>query len=410
MTTALDRERALLRDPQVFRIWFVGLLWGVVRWLELLAFGVYAVEVTGSPSLVALLVVLRFLPLALFGVVFGALADVVGPLRMMTRATAAMSLAALGFFLTFRYGAPSYWHVALAAFLSGAFWSTDLPFRRKLIGERVGSKRLSAAMALDGATSNGTRMVGPLIGGALYQVLGIDGVFALGAMLYAIAAATALTIAPTGAPRTGNAGSRLSRAFAGVAEAAGYAARNRDVSRILLVTIAFNVWGFPYLAMVPVIGAAELGLSPAAIGAMSALEGLFALFGALAMMRATSRRWWRPIYFGSVCALIGTILMIGLFPGFWTLAIGLCVGGLCAAGFAAMQSTLIYVAAPPGMEGRFLGLMTICIGAGVIGFANIGLLADQFGGSGALFALGLQGAVPMALIAWRWRELGDSFG
>ena len=58
----------LFTDSEFAKVWLIGLFSGVVRWLELLAFGIYAYEITGSPVLVALLAVLRLAPLALFGV------------------------------------------------------------------------------------------------------------------------------------------------------------------------------------------------------------------------------------------------------------------------------------------------------------------------------------------------------
>ena len=72
-----------------------------------------------------------------------------------------------------------------------------------------------------------------------------------------------------------------------------------------------------------------------------------------------------------------------------------------------MQSTLIYACAPPDMRGRFLGLLTLCIGTGLIGFANVGLMAEWFGASNALWIIGLEGAIPMVLIARGWRELAN---
>ena len=68
----------LIRNDSYVKIWLIGLFCGVVRWLEMLAFGIFAFDVTGSPALVALLVILRFLPLALVGVVIGALAGAIG--------------------------------------------------------------------------------------------------------------------------------------------------------------------------------------------------------------------------------------------------------------------------------------------------------------------------------------------
>ena len=74
---------ALLCDRDFQAVWFVGILTGIVRWLEFLAFGIYAYDLTGSPILVALLALLRFLPLVLFGVFIGALADLADPRRLL---------------------------------------------------------------------------------------------------------------------------------------------------------------------------------------------------------------------------------------------------------------------------------------------------------------------------------------
>ena len=57
------------------------------------------------------------------------------------------------------------------------------------------------------------------------------------------------------------------------------------------------------------------------------------------------------------------------------------------------------------MRGRLLELMTICIGTGVIGFANIGLTAELFGAANAVWIVALEGLVPMLIIGWTWCEL-----
>lgn len=398
----------LFRNPEYLKIWLIGLFCGVVRWLELLAFGVFAVDATGSPTLVALLVILRFLPLALFGVLMGALSDLVSPRRLLILGLALIGGVAAAMCALFALGAAGYAHVAAAAFAAGVFWAGDLPIRRKMIGDRVAGERLAAAMAIDGATSNGTRMLGPLVGGALYVGIGMTGVFALGAACYAAALGIALTLgpAPGAAPRR-RAGplARLLAPFAGAAEAARYSLRDPDILRIFLVTIVFNIWGFPYLSMVPVIGKEELGLTSDVIGRMMACEGAMALFGALWIARRARAEAYRRIYLGAVAGVFLAVLCIGLVPGFWTMVAGLALCGFLTACFAAMQSTLIYAAAPAEMRGRLLGLMTICIGAGVIGFANIGLTAEAFGASNALWITAAEG-LPIALaLAWRWPAL-----
>ena len=72
------------------------------------------------------------------------------------------------------------------ASVCGVFWSSDFPVRRTLLGEIAGAQRLSRAMALESATNNATRMVGPALGGVLIGTLGLLGVYLVGALLYAI--------------------------------------------------------------------------------------------------------------------------------------------------------------------------------------------------------------------------------
>ena len=64
-----------------------------------------------------------------------------------------------------------------------------MPLRRKMIGEIAGPERLARAMSFDYATSTGTRMIGPLMGGVLYQAIGMGGVFMVAAAFYAISLA-----------------------------------------------------------------------------------------------------------------------------------------------------------------------------------------------------------------------------
>ena len=83
----------------------------------------------------------------------------------------------------------------------------------------------------------------------------------------------------------------------------------------------------------------------------------------------------------------------------------MCIRDSAGACFSIMQSTLIYQVAPAEMRGRLLGVMTICIGSGVIGFANIGLMADIFGATNALWVGSLEGVVPMIIIGFGWLPL-----
>ena len=70
------RERlSLLSDSNFRKVWLAGAIYGTVRWLDMLAVGVFTYEVTESPMLVAVMVFLRLLPLILMGSIVGVIAE-----------------------------------------------------------------------------------------------------------------------------------------------------------------------------------------------------------------------------------------------------------------------------------------------------------------------------------------------
>jgi hypothetical protein len=73
-----------------------------------------------------------------------------------------------------------------------------------------------------------------------------------------------------------------------------------------------------------------------------------------------------------------------------------------------MQATLIYLAAPPEMRSRLYGVLSLCIGSGLVGFVNIGLMAEWIGATQATIVSGIEGLAVMGL-TWRWwREIGSA--
>ena len=408
MTLKDPESQSLFEDTDFRAVWSAGILIGVVRWVEFLGVGIYAFDSTGSAFLTALLALLRFLPLALFGVVIGSFADLIDTSKLLKILIALGALVSAVITALFLLDLVTFWHVALATFISGVVWSSDLPLRRKLIGEIAGPARLGRAMAIDTAiANNGTRLVGPLIGGAIYQWMGGMGVFLFCTILYGLALFIVFQIDRRGVFPVPDPDTWLLRPLINAWQAFKFAASNREVMALLGITVVFNIWGFPVLSMVPVIGKEELGISASSIGAITALEGMAALTGSLILARISSPAFYRMIYYYSVCGVLVIVFLMGVFPSTITLVIGLVGFGLAGACFSIMQSTLIYLVAPAEMRGRLLGVMTICIGSGVIGFANIGVMADIFGGSNALWIVSLEGVIPMIIIGICWRQLHE---
>ena len=400
--TASGQLRGLLADPVYLRIWSTGICSGVARWLELLVFGVFAIEVTGSPFLVALLVILRMTPLAVFGSIVGTFGDRGSPRLLLGVGYSVAALVSAAMFLLFWLRLAEYWHLAVVSFASGAVWTTDMALRRRILGDAAGQARIAPAMSLESASSNATRMLGPLLGGILYQWLGASGALALGAGLYALSVVLIL-----GIPAALSAGAEAGRSkvLRDLQEAFRFIAHDRDILRILSVTVVFNVWGFPFVAMIPVIGSDELRLSAAWIGGLAALEGGGAFLSALVIAVGARKMSFRRLYyFGTMAWLVLVFIAGWMADALYMAAVLFCVG-LAGACFSTMQSTLIYTVAPPRMRGRLFGVMVICIGTGLIGFANIGLMGEWFGGSAAIRIVAVEGLIPLLIIGIGWRQL-----
>ena len=393
----------LLSESVFLRVWLVGGCSGVSRWLEMLVVGVFAFEATGSAFLVAFLVIMRMMPLAVFGPLVGTFADRLPPRLFLRLSLAAATLVSTTLALLFWLELAAYWHVALATFASGLVWTTDMPLRRRILGDVAGPERIAPAMSLDSATNNATRMLGPLLGGVIYQWLGPSGAFALSATLYAIAVLLILSI-PASAVRGSEAGAKT-RVLQDQMEAIRLVARDRDILRVLLVTVVFNLWGFPFVSMIPVIGGDELSLSAGWIGVLAALEGAGALAGALIVALTVRPVGFRALYYFGTLAYLLLIIVTSWTGQALSMAGMLFLVGLAGACFTTMQSTLIYSLAPPEMRGRLFGLLVLCIGTGLIGFSNIGLMGEWYGGSTAIRIVAAEGLIPLLLIGLGWRQL-----
>ena len=393
----------LLRDTGYLRVWLVGVCSGVARWLELLVVGVYAYDTTGSPFLVALLVILRMLPLALLGSIIGTFADRLSTRLLLILVMISAMLAALFVFLIFAFGFDNYWLVAVSSLIAGIVWATDMPLRRRLLGDIAGLDRIAPAMSLDSATNNGTRMIGPLFGGILLQWLGPSGAFSLSALMYAACVLLLLGL-PVSSGFTKRAANERPL-FKDFKEVFSFIAADRDILRILLITVIFNVWGFPFISMIPVLGRSLLEINASWIGVLAGLEGAGALIGSLIIALGIPRLSFRQLYYFGLMGYLVFAFITGWMVSSIPMGITLFIVGLMCAGFTTMQSTLIYSAAPPEMRGRLFGVVVICIGTGLIGFANIGLMGELFGASTSIRIVALEGLIPLILIGLGWRQL-----
>lgn len=397
--------RALFVQANFRRVWAVGAYSGVVRWLELLAVGIYVFEITRSPTMVVLFSLLRLLPMGLFGAFMGALTDRVGKRRTLVLGLAATTSAALVLAVSAWNGHLTLWQLAASAVLGGFFWTTDLPARRNLLGTLAGPGGVPAAMAFDAATSNVSRALGPALGGLLLAVIGIEGAFALSTVLYALALLAILRVPKAAAGETLPRPGRHGKLFLEVLEGLRFARSDRAIVGALAVTVVFNVFGWPYTSLIPVVGGDILKLEPFAVGMLMSTEGVGALLGAIAAGWAVRRWSYRRIYFYGALSTQIAIVALAQAGSVHSAGVAVVLAGFGAGAFSAMQSTVIYLLSPPEMRARMLGVLSVCIGSALIGYVHIGLMVDWWGTMPAIAISGIEGLVALALVWLLWPEI-----
>lgn len=386
------------------RMWAIGAFCGVARWLEFVAIAIFAYELTHSPELVALLAVLRMLPYVLLGFGMGALADAIDRKTLLIASLLVMALVSGGMALLTLSGAAGYALVAAATMASGAFWTTDMPVRRRLLVDAVAQDRMAAALGFDNSTMYATRALGPLIGGATYQFLGIDGIYALITASYLVCVLLALRLAanPPEAPAAAVAGTRL-----GLLLPPRELIGDRRFQIVMGVTLVYNVWCFPFVSMVPVIAQQDFGLAPILVGVMSACEGIGGMFGALIVAwLAAERTLFRFYYLGTLAFLI-LVAALSLHLTVGTAVAALLVLGVASASFSVTQYALIYVIAPPDLRGRATGVLAFFIGSSMFGHYHTGLLFEKLGSVAAMQIMAVEGVVVVLVLGILWWRTGD---
>jgi MFS family permease len=393
--------RALFREADFLRLWTAGLCVFVVRWLETLAVGVFAYNATGSAFVVAMLLMLRILPMGLFGAFLGAVAErmdrraaLLAVILSQVATSAAVALLALA-------GAVEVWHLALASFMNGIAWASDNPVRRAMIGQVAGPARMGVAMSVDVGTNNASRMAGPVLGGAVLAAIGLDGAFMLSVLLY-IPAVVAVLRLPATPPARETAAPPV---LASIAEGFRFLRREPRLVGTLLVTLLFNLFGWPFTSMIPVLGQDRLGLGPTGIGILASMDGIGAFLGAVAIALLARPGQYRAIYLGGTALYFAMLTVFALSRDPLLAGAALMLTGLGGAGFAIMQPTLVFLATPPEMRSRVLGLLSVCIGLGPAGFLLLGGLAELLGASAATAAIGLCGLAALALARPWWRRI-----
>lgn len=394
----MGRAAALLRDGPFRRLLLAAALFYVVRTGELAVLGWLMFDLTGSPSRVALVGVVRMTPLLLFGLGIGAVVDRASKRRLVAFAHTLVLAAIASVVVATAAGAATPLHLYLAVFASGIGFATDFSAHRALMAHLVPRTALGTVAALDTTTLTGSYLLGPSLAGLAIATLGFTGAYALLLALVGCSLALVLLGVPRDLPGTPPARRlRLLPALRAVAA-------NCIVLAVLLITMVMNACAFPYQFMLPVIARDELAVGPVAYGLLGSAAGLGALFSALAAGAVPPRLAGR-VFSGGSLLLLSCIFVFALSRSYPLSIAVLFVGGFGFASFAVLQTSVVLQGTDPELRGRALGAVTLGIGSQPFGALALGGLAEVAGAPLAVAGMSGLGlvlvlAVVVALRLW----------
>jgi MFS family permease len=383
----------VLRHGQ-YRLLFLGttlsmLAFGMMQVVQ----GVVAFQLTGKNGAVGLVSVGQGVAMLLLSPLGGALSDRISKKRLLTGAqlTIGALFALIGVLIA--TGWISIYALAAVTLVLGCMYSMMGPARQAWVGDLLDGPDLTSGVALQQLMMNATRIVGPLLAGALIAArpVGPAGTYLTMAGLFAGVVVVLARMRPT-PPRP-----RTDRTSMGRDLAAGFAYiwRTREVRLLALVFVGVVLSGFSYQTIMP-------GYLVHALGHPASHLGL--LFGAAAaggivvtlVLAARPVRVPTPVMlvFGGLLAL--ALALLALAPTFAAALAVAALVGAASSGFQMLNNVNLMQRADPAYVGRVMAVTMMAFGVNAIVAYPIGTIADQIGERATL--AGLAGAC-LAMVA-----------
>jgi MFS family permease len=389
MSRLADEVRKTFSSMHVsrnFRLFFAGQLVSVAgTWVNATALAVLVLRLTDSGVVLGVTSALLFLPVLLFGVLGGTIADRFDKRRILLWSNAAYAvLAALQFGLV-ATGAIRIWMVFAIALLNGLIYAIEPATRQSFYVELVGEDHITNAVSLNSSVFTGTRVLGGAVAGLMIDAFGLWSPFLLDAVSYVavIAALLAMRTDELHVQRRAEAEPGLVRA--GIR----YVWQSRELRVPLGVMSIVYLLAFNFSVLVPLHAHRTFAGSAKEIGWLFAALGLGAFVGAIGMANRQPTPTLKRL--GVFACAFGLFLGVeGVVPTFGIAMLAMVPVGYASMVFAITANSTLQRAARSDMRGRVMALYTtIFLGSTAIGGPIAGWVAERYGTPGAFVATGV---------------------
>jgi MFS family permease len=360
--------RAALRQRTFRRVFLGAFASNIGTWMQNVILAAYAFTLTHSAVFVGVIIFAQLGPTFVFPMFGGLIADRVNRKHFLILLSIEQLVFSFALALVVRQPHPSLALVTTIVLLIGAGSAMFGPAYAAILPGLVGRRDLPGAISLNAAQMNASRVIGPVIGGVAYHLVGPSWVFAANAVTYLFVVGALMTVTlPINAPAPRQA-SRWRELTAGIT----VARHDRVVARCLTTVFLFSLFALAFVGQMPVVAAHNLGINPrsAEYGVLYACFGTGALLGALSVGTFLSRVPRHVIVrvglLGYAASLAAFALLRIPVPAFVIVAV---VGAFYFAFITALNTTL-QARLEESVRGRVMALWMMGFG-GTVGLGNL---------------------------------------
>jgi MFS family permease len=360
------------------------------QWMDQTARSWLIYRMTNSPLQLGMVSAARGLPILLFGVVAGVVADRYGRKGQLIVAQVVNAILNLILATLILTGRIQVWHVYVTGFLAGTVQAFQQPARQVLINDLVGEKHLLNAIALNSAALNLSRSVGPAVCGVLIQAFGVDISYYSQAALYALATVWTIQIRVPESPAHAGYSRGLASPsfFSSAKEGFAYISSHRMILALMVLGLAPILLGMPYVSLMPIFAIDVLHGGASTQGLLLTMGGIGAVLGALIIASLGRRQGSGKLLIAGAAGFGLSLVFFSRSPVLWMAMVFTFLAGFSNSGYTSQNQTIIQMLTPAEIRGRVLGVYLLNRGLMPIGSLIAGALASFLGGPWAVTIMG----------------------
>lgn len=393
--SALLRLYPALRNAE-FRLLWAGMLPATLAWqMSTVAAPYAAFTMSGAAAVLGLVSLATGLPMLLFSLVGGVVADRLPRRTVLVFTQSLLGLGAVVLAVLTMSGRLEVWHLLAIGLVQGTSFAFNMPARQAYIADLVGRPLLRNAVALNNAGMNFCRIAGPALAGVLLSIagVGIAGVFSLMAVMYGIVVATLLRLPESRpVPRKSDGGNSWDQLVEGLR----YVVDSPVLVALMGVAFLTLVLGMPFQTLMPVFAERVYGVGAAGLGVLMGSVGVGALCGSVVVAALVNvpRPGLLQVGFGIGFGL--SLIGFSLAPTFLVAVVALLLVGFASSAYTALNNTLVMGNTEPRLYGRVMSVYMLTFATMPVGALPLSWLTDQIG---ARATLAIAGGIVVAAIA-----------